>query len=59
MTTSKKIGRPTSNPKNQSKRLRMTEEQVAMLDYCVQKTGKTQTDILMIGLEKVYQELKK
>ncbi|MEW4354075.1 hypothetical protein AB1I63_04135 [Streptococcus pneumoniae] len=59
MTTSKKIGRPTTNPKNQSKRVRMTDEQVEMLEYCVKATGKTQTDILMIGLEKVYHELKK
>lgn len=59
MTTSKKIGRPTTNPKNQSKRIRMTAEQVEKLDYCVKMTGKTQTDIFMLGLEKVYQELKK
>ncbi|CYU31170.1 hypothetical protein JXX06_09620 [Streptococcus suis] len=59
MTTSKKIGRPTTDPKNQSKRIRMTETEVAMLDYCVKVTGKTQTDILMMGLEKVYQDIKK
>ncbi len=59
MTTSKKIGRPTTNPKNQSKRIRMTDVEVAMLEYCVKVTGKTQTDILMFGLKKVYQDIKK
>ncbi|MCS4488400.1 hypothetical protein [Streptococcus sciuri] len=59
MTTPKKLGRPTSNPKNHSKRLRMTDDEVEKLDFCVKTTGKTQTDILMLGLEKVYQELKK
>ncbi len=59
MTTTKKLGRPTSNPKSHSKRLRMTDEEVQKLEYCTKQTGKTQTDILMLGLDKVYQELKK
>lgn len=59
MTTTKKLGRPTSNPKSHSKRLRMTDEEVQKLEYCTKQTGKTQTDVLMLGLDKVYQELKK
>ncbi|MCD3520614.1 hypothetical protein KP753_12090 [Streptococcus equi subsp. equi] len=54
-----KLGRPTSNPKSHSKRLRMTDEEVQKLEYCTKQTGKTQTDVLMLGLDKVYQELKK
>ncbi|EQL77605.1 hypothetical protein HMPREF1226_0001 [Streptococcus pyogenes UTMEM-1] len=41
MTTTKKLGRPTSNPKSHSKRLRMTDEEVQKLEYCTKQTGKT------------------
>ncbi|MCD3523967.1 hypothetical protein [Streptococcus equi] len=40
MTTTKKLGRPTSNPKSHSKRLRMTDEEVQKLEYCTKQTGK-------------------
>lgn len=55
-----KVGRPKSgNPRRNNTRLRMTDEEVAMLEYCAEKTGKTKTEILMLGLEKVYNEIKK
>lgn len=55
-----KVGRPKSeNPRRNNTRLRMTDEEVAMLEYCAEQTGKTKTEILMLGLEKVYNEIKK
>ena len=53
------MGRPTSNPKHNNTRIRMTDEQVEMLEYCAKVTGKTKTEIIALGIEKVYQELKK
>ena len=54
-----KMGRPTSNPKHNNTRIRMTDEQVEMLEYCAKVTGKTKTEIIALGIENVYQELKK
>lgn len=55
-----KVGRPKSdNPRKNNTRLRMTDDEVAMLEYCAEHTGKTKTEILMLGLEKVYDEIKK
>ncbi|HFI0215356.1 TPA: hypothetical protein ACGOVI_000512 [Streptococcus suis] len=54
-----KVGRPKSeNPRKNNTRIRMTDEEVAMLEYCAEHTGKTKTEILMLGLDKVYNEIK-
>lgn len=37
---------------------RVTDEQFEMLEECIRLTGKSKTDIIALGLEKVYQELK-
>ncbi len=56
MTT--KMGRPTDNPKIKSVRLRLTADEDAKLDFCSRKLNKTKTDVLITGLDKVYQETK-
>ena len=54
----KKMGRPTSNPRKNYTGIRMSDNEIAMLNYCTEKTGKSKTDVLMDGLEKVYKDLK-
>lgn len=54
-----KMGRPTDNPKRNDTRIRMTDEELEMLNYCAEKTGKTKTEIISMGIKKVYDELKK
>ncbi|ANM47455.1 TPA: hypothetical protein U2D46_002324 [Streptococcus suis] len=55
-----KLGRPKSeNPRHHNTRIRMTDDELTMLEYCSKVTGKTKTDILMLGLEKVYKSIKK
>ncbi|HGK5813427.1 TPA: hypothetical protein ACJ3C3_000128 [Streptococcus agalactiae] len=54
-----KMGRPTSNPRDKYIGVRASKNEVEMLDFCTEKTGKSKTDILMEGLEKVYNELKR
>lgn len=54
-----RTGRPTDNPKRHDTRIRMSDEDVEMLEYCCKVTGKTKTDIIREGIRKVYQELKK
>lgn len=59
MVAELKRGRPKKpNSKRNDTRLRMTDEQLEMLNYCCEKTGRTKTDVMMLGLEMVYNELK-
>ncbi|MGT2965374.1 hypothetical protein [Streptococcus acidominimus] len=57
---SAKMGRPLKSDKPRVKNIgfRVTDEQFEMLEECVRLTGKSKTDIIALGLEKVYQELK-
>ena len=54
-----RTGRPTDNPKRYDTRIRMSDKDVEMLEYCCKVTGKTRADIIREGIRKVYQELKK
>ena len=52
----KKMGRPTENPKIIIQtRIRMTKDEASMLNECAIKLGKTRTDIIIMGIQKVYQ----
>ena len=53
-----KMGRPTDNPKNNNTRIRMSDEDVKMLEYCVEHTGKSKSDIIRAGIKEVYNKLK-
>ncbi|HEL1562153.1 hypothetical protein [Streptococcus suis] len=55
---SAKMGRPTTNPRDKYIGIRASSNEVEMLDFCTKETGKSKTDILMMGLEKVYKDLK-
>jgi hypothetical protein len=57
MTATKKMGRPTENPKNIQTRIRMTEEQAKKLEFCAKEKNITKTDVIILGIEKVYQEI--
>lgn len=56
---SPRTGRPTSNPKTTEIKVRATEQDREKLLYCCQMTGKTQYEIVMEGIDKVYQKIKK
>lgn len=56
---SPRTGRPTENPKNEVIKIRATKEDREKLLYCCQETGKTQYEIVMEGIEVVYQQVKK
>ena len=52
-------GRPTDNPKKGRFEIRTSEEEERMLEFCCKFTGKSRTDIVRMGIRKVYEELKK
>lgn len=57
----KKMGRPFSDEvrKNGRFEMRTTPKEEEMLKYCCEKTGKSRADIVRLGLQKIYEELKK
>lgn len=55
-TGKKKMGRPTTDPKNYVARLRLSENEKNKLDECCKLTGLSITNVLKLGIEKVYQE---
>lgn len=56
---SPRTGRPTDNPKNGRLEIRTSEEEEQMLEICCQLTGKSRTEIVRLGIRRVYEEIKK
>ena len=52
-----KKGRPTDNPKNHETRIRMSDEDVKLLEYCAKITGKSKSDIIREGIREVYAKI--
>lgn len=55
----KKMGRPTENPKTVVKRARMSEKDVEKLKYCCETLEISESDVLRMGIDEVYQKIKK
>lgn len=56
---SPRAGRPTDDPKRHETRIRMSDEDVKLLNYCCEVTGMTKTDIIRQGIREVYAKIKK
>ncbi len=56
---SPRTGRPTTDPKKHDTRIRMSDEDVQILEYCAEKTGLTKAEIIRKGIKTVYEQLKK
>ena len=55
-----KIGRPKSdNPKNIQMRIRLNKDEAEMLQHCAEALEKNKSEIIVLGIKKVYQELDK
>lgn len=55
----KKMGRPTQSPKTNQLRIRMSDEDMNILNICSEKTGMNKADVVREGIKKVYQDIKK
>lgn len=53
-----KPGKRTDEPKIFQTKIRMSEEDVSILDYCSKVTGRTKADIVREGIREVYKKLK-
>lgn len=58
-TVSPRTGRPTEEPKTHETRIRMSDKDIEMLEYCCSVTGKTKADIIRDGIRETYERLKK
>lgn len=54
---SPRTGRPTSDPKTLSTRIRLSDEDVKRLEYCCEKTGLKKAEIIRQGIKEVYEKL--
>ena len=55
---SPRTGRPPSKtPRSNQHRIRLTDTELEMLEYCCRQTGLSKSDVVRRGIEKVYQEL--
>lgn len=55
---STRTGRPTDNPKNDIIKVRATKEDRDKLLFCCEKTGMTQYEVVMQGINQVYGKIK-
>lgn len=57
---SPRTGRPKSdNPKSEQIKIRATKDDKRLLDKCCEMTGRTQYEVVMDGIRKVYAEAEK
>lgn len=54
---SPRTGRPTKDPKTHETRIRMSDNDVFMLEYSCKKTGMTKADVIRCGIRKIYESL--
>ena len=56
---SPRTGRPTEAPKKNETRIRMSDEDVRILEECCKMTGMTKADVIRQGIREVYAKIKK
>lgn len=55
---SPKTGRPTDEPKKHETRIRMSDEDIRILEICCQRTGMTKAEVIRMGIREVYKKVK-
>ena len=55
---SPKRGRPTVDPKTHETRIRMSDEDVALLAVCCERTGMSKAEVIRQGIREVYKKVK-
>ena len=54
---SPRTGRPTTDPKNHETRIRMSDEDIRLLEICCQKTGLSKSEVIRQGIREVYKRV--
>lgn len=53
----KKMGRPTTNPKENYTGIRLSDEEINKIKFCMERTGMTKTGVIRAGIELVYEQV--
>ena len=53
----KKMGRPTNDPKENYTGIRLSDEEIKKIKFCMERTGMSKTGVLRVGLELVYEQI--
>ena len=56
---SPRTGRPTDNPKSNQYRVRLSDSELEMLEYCCKVLGLTKAEVIRQGIENVYKKAQK
>lgn len=56
---SHKIGRPTNDPKEHYTGIRLSDNELLKLEFCMEETGMTKTDVIRAGIDLVYEKITK
>ena len=59
MITTPRTGRPTSDPKKHETRIRMSDREIEMLDYCCTAYGLTKAEVIRQGIKDLYEKASK
>lgn len=54
-----RTGRPTDNPKENYTGIRLSDDELKKLKFCMEKTGMTKTGVIRAGIELVYGQITK
>lgn len=52
------MGRPTDNPRRYTVGIRLSDDEKEKLLYCCDRLNATRTDVIAMGINKTYNELK-
>lgn len=55
---SPRTGRPTENPREKRLGIRVSEKETEMIEYCLKNSDMSQSDIIRLGIRKVYEDIK-
>jgi len=56
---SPRTGRPTDDPKKHETRIRMSDEDVRLLEACSKALGTTKAEVIRLGIREIYAKLQK
>ena len=56
---SSKMGRPTNSPKENYTGIRLSDDELEKLKFCMEKTRMTKTGVIRAGIELVYEQITK
>lgn len=59
MDSKKKMGRPTTNPRINQLRIRLSDEELRTLEKCCAESGMNKTEVVLKGIGLVYSEITK